>query len=157
MAEMLDLFGEPVAEKPKQDLKAEIFGACLKWLCRESGRAERNLRPLLGSWVKEHGDEKVVAAFMEAQRKAPVDPISWMRRALRLERKVPMAQRAMKGWTDSEKQQQARTLKIASFHRLTPRQIRQLFDEGYIDLETAKRHLPVSYWPEEQDNIEGLV
>ncbi len=65
------------------DVKTTIFGSGLKYLAKQSGKTEASLRPLLGRWCRDHGDGNVAGALVEAQRFAPVDPVSFIEKQLR--------------------------------------------------------------------------
>jgi len=65
------------------DLRKSIFDDGLKWLASTTGRAEQPLRPMIGKWCRDHGDEAVLTTIRAAMRSPPVDPISWIERSLR--------------------------------------------------------------------------
>lgn len=73
-----DASSAKVSETQVVDLKAEIFGQCLQWLAKQSGKDPQKLRPLVGRWIRDHGEAGVLQAFIRAQREGPVEPIAWM-------------------------------------------------------------------------------
>ena len=65
------------------DLKTAIFGPCLTWLAKQSGKAPASLRSLAGRWCRDHGDGPVIEVLAAAQRQGPLDPIAWCEQAFR--------------------------------------------------------------------------
>jgi uncharacterized protein YdaU (DUF1376 family) len=69
-----------------QTLKSQIFGPCLDWLSSASDRTPEKLRSQVGRWCKLYGDAVTVDCIVSAQRESPVDPISWIEKALKSKR-----------------------------------------------------------------------
>ncbi len=67
---------------PDESLKDQIWGPCLRWLAKQSEKPPDKLRPLLGKWCKAHGEGAVLEAMQRAERQSPVDPVSWLAKAL---------------------------------------------------------------------------
>lgn len=55
-----------------------IFEEALPWLVRRSGLDDRACRSIIGKWLKEYGDEPVLAAMQQAEQENPVDPVPWI-------------------------------------------------------------------------------
>lgn len=68
---------------PNDDLKSRLFGAGLNWLSGASERPTAKLRPMVGRWIKDHGEGAVLEAFTKAYRESPVDPVAWIERTLK--------------------------------------------------------------------------
>lgn len=65
------------------DLKKQIFGPCLQWLARETGKPADSLRSLVGRWIKTAGSEgPVIEAIAAAQRDRVLAPIDWITAAV---------------------------------------------------------------------------
>lgn len=64
-------------------LKSELFGKCLVWLIVASGQTEKSLRPLIGRWIKLHGEGAVLAAIVCAQRESAVSPVGFIEAILK--------------------------------------------------------------------------
>jgi hypothetical protein len=64
-------------------LKSELFGKCLVWLIVASGQAEKSLRPMIGRWIKLHGEGAVLAAIVCAQRESAVSPVGFIEAILK--------------------------------------------------------------------------
>ena len=83
----------PFLRRPQEpDLLAEVFAKCLPALMEWAGLENRKARSLLGKWVKEHGEARVLAAFSftESRTEGPPDePISWLENWLRRDRLTP--------------------------------------------------------------------
>ena len=67
---------------PEGSLKDQIWGPCLRWLAKQSEKPVDKLRPLLGKWCKVYGEGAVLEAMQRAERASPVDPVSWLTKAL---------------------------------------------------------------------------
>jgi hypothetical protein len=67
------------ADAPSEpSLKTELFGRCLVWLIAASGQTEKSLRPMIGRWIKLHGEGAVLAAIVCAQRESAVSPVGFV-------------------------------------------------------------------------------
>ncbi|MGB0697614.1 MAG: YdaU family protein [Rhodospirillaceae bacterium] len=66
-----------------EDLKAQIFGPCLRWLSAKTGSSDRATRALVGKWLAQHGDGPVLEALQAAARERPLDPVPWITKALK--------------------------------------------------------------------------
>lgn len=66
-----DSFESPV------DFKKHIFTDCLKLVGGESKRS------LVGKWLRDYGEEKVIAAFLACQRNSAVDPIPYIEKTMK--------------------------------------------------------------------------
>lgn len=66
--------GDADAATPK-DL---IFSHCLPWLIKRSGINERSCRGIIGAWMRDYGDDAVLAAMQQAEGEKPVDPVPWI-------------------------------------------------------------------------------
>lgn len=69
--------GSSAASAPL-DLKSQIFGPCLDWLAKQSGKSESKLRPMVGRWCSRYGDGGTLDGLVAAARASPVDPIAWI-------------------------------------------------------------------------------
>lgn len=59
------------------DLKSQLFGPCLRWLAKHSGKTEAQCRPIMAKWLRDHGEPAVVAAFAAHSRAPPpIDAVS---------------------------------------------------------------------------------
>lgn len=70
------------AEPQPVDLKTELFGRCLQWLAKRSGRPPDTLRSLIGRWIKAAGEGAVLEAFARAEIENPVAPVDWLSAAI---------------------------------------------------------------------------
>lgn len=70
-----------VNHPPEIDFKKIIFSDGLKWLEQKTGKPPDKLRPLVGSWCK-HGDDRLAAAIIKAQKDSAVDPIAYITKIL---------------------------------------------------------------------------
>lgn len=77
--------GVPPKNEP-QDLKAEIFGAGLRWLIPNSGLSDARARAWLGKLTRDHGEGRTLEVLMEAQRDGPIEAVSWIEGKLAAER-----------------------------------------------------------------------
>ena len=64
------------------DPKKLLWQAGVNLLVR-AGKKESTARRILGSLIKEHGEEKVLGAVPKTMAKAPVDPVAYMKGILR--------------------------------------------------------------------------
>lgn len=71
------------------DLKAQIFGPCLRWLAKQTGKPESKLRPMVGRWCSRYGDGGTLDGLVAAARASPVDPIAWIESILNGKAKPP--------------------------------------------------------------------
>ncbi len=76
------------AENPP-DLKSQIFGPCLAWLSRQTGKPVSKLRPMVGRWCSRYGDGGTLDGLVAAARASPVDPIAWIEGILNGKAKPP--------------------------------------------------------------------
>lgn len=76
----------PPPEPP--NLKTQLFGECLQWLGRVAGKNPNSMRSLVGGWIRDHGEEQTLAAFIRAQRDGPVEPVAWITAALQSQKGV---------------------------------------------------------------------
>ena len=76
---------------PSVDLKAELFGGCLKWMASLNGGDPNKYRSIMGKWISKHGEERVLQAFNRARKSdAPAgDPVAWMERVINPPRRTP--------------------------------------------------------------------
>lgn len=65
---------------PARDMRSIVFDEGLSWLAAHTSKRPDQLRPLLGKWVRDHGDGEVISAIAECQRSPPVDPIAWLQK-----------------------------------------------------------------------------
>ncbi len=68
--------------RPNGSLKDRIWGPCLGWLAEQSEKPPDRLRSVVGKWCKDYGDGAVIEAFEAAERASPLDPVSWLTKAL---------------------------------------------------------------------------
>lgn len=61
-------------------------------LLGESGKPERQARPLLGRWRRDHGTEAVIVALGKARREGVSDPVSFIEACLRAKSRAPPAE-----------------------------------------------------------------
>lgn len=54
-----------------------IFGSCLAWLAKATGKDANSLRSVVGKWRKD-GDAQLIEAFIKAQKENPLDPVSFI-------------------------------------------------------------------------------
>lgn len=73
--------GAPGAGAPL-NLRDVFYGHCLAWLAKNTDKPPDKLRSLIGSWIKAHGKLQTLAAFDEAEKERPIDPIGWITRRL---------------------------------------------------------------------------
>ena len=65
------------------DLKARLYGDCRLWLEQAAGLAEARARAQIGKWLKGGGrEQRLIAAFLEAQRCSAADPIPYITRLM---------------------------------------------------------------------------
>lgn len=50
----------------------------MPWLVRRSGLDDRSCRSIIGKWLKDYGDEPVLAAMTQAEQENPIDPVPWI-------------------------------------------------------------------------------
>lgn len=62
----------------KAPTREVIFSEGLPWLSKRSGLDDRACRGIIGKWLKEYGDEPVLAAIQQAEQENPVDPVPWI-------------------------------------------------------------------------------
>src|SRR5579872_836882 len=72
----------PVGAKPP-DLKSQLFGECLIYLANGNGKDPDKYRPVIGRWIKNHGEEKTLSAFLRAQKEHAVDPVAFIEGCLK--------------------------------------------------------------------------
>jgi uncharacterized protein YdaU (DUF1376 family) len=59
------------------DLKKIAFDGGIKLLAK-SGVSERKARPLLGRWIRDHGEAEVISALSKAHREGAIDCVSFV-------------------------------------------------------------------------------
>lgn len=86
------------------DPKAIVFGKGLDWLMKHTGKSEQSLRATLGRFCRDFGDAAVLAVMRDAQAAKPVDPIAWIRKALktRADRAASPTALALSGQVNSQ-------------------------------------------------------
>lgn len=74
------------------DLKARLYGDCRLWLEQAAGLAEARARAQIGKWLKGGGrEQRLIAAFLEAQRCSAADPIPYITRLMQAADDTPSA------------------------------------------------------------------
>lgn len=73
------------------DLKAELFGGCLRWLASLNGGNPDKYRSVMGKWIRDYGEERVLQGFNRARKsdKPAGDPVAWMTKIINPPRKAP--------------------------------------------------------------------
>lgn len=73
------------------DLKSELFGGCLKWLASLNGNEPDKYRSVMGRWIRDYGEERVLQSFNRARKEAAPagDPVAWMQTFIAPKRKAP--------------------------------------------------------------------
>jgi hypothetical protein len=71
------------ASAPPDGLKAQLFGACLNYLGSMNGGDGNKYRSLIGKWIKDHGAETTLNAFLECQKSYRADPVSYITKILK--------------------------------------------------------------------------
>jgi hypothetical protein len=62
----------------KPPAKDVIFEEGLPWLVRRSGLDDRSCRSVIGKWLRDYGDDAVLAAMQQAEAENPIDPVPWI-------------------------------------------------------------------------------
>lgn len=69
-------------ESLDEDAKKVLFSAGLEWLGKETGKADRALRPMLGKMLADVGGDAhagvLLGIFRDAKRERKADPVSWI-------------------------------------------------------------------------------
>lgn len=64
------------------DIKKRLFGPCLDWLGKQTGKPPDKYKPLVGRWIRDHGDGVVLEVFIACGREKPLEAIPWIEKAL---------------------------------------------------------------------------
>lgn len=86
----------PQADAEPADIRTAIFNQGLRWLMHATGSMEPTCRKFLGMLIGQHGEQKLAAVLMAAQREKPVDPRAWMVKNIARNEVVNGAQRGHK-------------------------------------------------------------
>jgi hypothetical protein len=65
------------------DLKRVVFNQGLDYLAKATSRKRDSFRPIVGKWVKDHGEAVVIDAIAASQREGAIEPIAFIEKALR--------------------------------------------------------------------------
>ena len=72
------------------DLKTRLYGDCRLWLEQAAGLAEARARAQIGKWLKGGGrEQRLIAAFLEAQRCSAADPVPYITRLMQAADEAP--------------------------------------------------------------------
>lgn len=74
----------PTTSGADAPLKDQIFGPCLEWLAKRTGKPANKLRAVVGKWCSRHGDGATLEAINAAAKNCPLgDPIAYIEAVLK--------------------------------------------------------------------------
>lgn len=76
--------GTDASASETEDLKTRIFGPAREWLGKQTGKPDRSIRSMLGKWCSQHGDGRTLEALQNAAKNAPLDPVPYIEKLLRM-------------------------------------------------------------------------
>ncbi len=63
---------------PPKEPKDRVWGPFLSWLVDHTAKPEASLRPIVGKWCRDYGEERLCEVLAIAECDNPAEPISWI-------------------------------------------------------------------------------